>query len=68
MHFLLPLLLVGLILCLYQLYRNTAFLISNLQKDSHQDNLSIVCLQFYKHGCLNILAGNIYFHIQVKNQ
>ena len=28
----------------YQFYRNTAYKISNLQKDSHQDNLSFVCL------------------------
>ena len=37
----------------------TAFIISNLQKDFHQDNLSFVCLQFYEHNCLNILDGNI---------
>ena len=42
--------------------------ISNLQKDFYQDSLSFVCLQFFKHNCLNILAGNICFHIQVKNQ
>ena len=29
---------------------------------------SFVCLQFYKHSCLNILADNIFSHIQVKNQ
>ena len=29
---------------------------------------SFVCLQFYKHSCLNILADNIFCHIQVKNQ
>ena len=34
-------------------------MISNLQKDFHQDNLSFVCLQFYKHNCLTILADNI---------
>ena len=44
------------------------FKISNLQKDCHQDNLSIVCLQSYQHNCLNILAGNICFRIQVKDQ
>ena len=47
---------------------NTSFITSNLQKDFHQDNLSFVSLQFYKHNCLNILASNICFHIQVKNQ
>ena len=26
-----------------QFYRNAAYKISNLQKDSHQDNLSFVC-------------------------
>ena len=26
---------------------------------NHQDNLSFVCLQFYKHNCLTILADNI---------
>ena len=41
---------------------------SNLENDFHQDNLSFVCLQFYKHSCLNILGGNICFRIQVKNQ
>ena len=53
---------------LYQLYRNVAFIISNLQKDFHQDNLSFVCLQFYKHNCLHILPDNIYRSMQVKNQ
>ena len=38
------------------------------QKDFHQDNLPFVCLLFYKDNCLNILAGNIYFLVQVKNQ
>ena len=47
-------------------YINTAFLISNLQKYSHQDNMLFVCLQICKHNCLNILAGNICFHIQVE--
>ena len=53
---------------LYQFYSYTAFIISNLQKDFHQDNLPFVCSQFYKHNYLNILAGNICFQIQVKNQ
>ena len=44
----------------YHFYRNTAFIISNLQKDFHQDNLSFVCLQFYKHNRQNILADNIF--------
>ena len=68
MHFLLLLLLKDQFLGLYQLYRNTAFIISNPQKDFHQDNLSFVCLQFYNHNCLNILADNISCRIQVKNQ
>ena len=45
----------------------TAFIISNLQKDFHQDNLSLVYLHFYKDNCLNILEGNTCCHIQVKN-
>ena len=48
-----------LFLRLYQFYHNTAFIISNLQKDFHQDNLAFACLQFYKHNCLNIFEGNI---------
>ena len=44
------------------------FIISNIQKHFYQDNLSLVCLQFYKHNRLNILGDNICFHIQVKNQ
>ena len=50
---------------------NTAFIRSNLnqfQKESHQDNLSFVYLQIYKHNCLNKLPSNIYFRIQIKNQ
>ena len=43
-------------------------MIFNLQKDFHQDNLSFVCLQFYKQNCLKILADNIYRRIQVKDQ
>ena len=45
-------------LCLYQFYRNTAFLISNL--DFHQSNQSFAYLQFYKHSFLNIRGGNSY--------
>ena len=41
---------------------------SNLQKDFHEDNMSFVCLQFYKHNCLKILADNISPYIQAKNQ
>ena len=41
---------------------------SNLQTAFHQDNLSLVCLQCYKHICLNILACNIYFCIQEHKQ
>ena len=44
------------------------FRISNLQKNCHQDNLSIVCLQRYQNNCQNILAGIISFRIQVKDQ
>ena len=43
-----------------KLNRNTAFIISNLQKDFHQDNLSFACLQFHNQNCLNILADNIF--------
>ena len=68
MHCLLFLLLQDQFLRLYQFYRNIAFIIYNLQKDFHQDNLSFVCLQFYKHDCLSILAFKICFHIKVKNQ
>ena len=37
----------------YQFYRNATFIISNLQKDFHQDNLSFVRLQaqFPKYNC-----------------
>ena len=55
-------------LCLRQFYCNTAFVISNLEKGFHQDNLSFSCLKFYKHNCLNVLAGQISFYTQVKNQ
>ena len=55
---------------LNQFYRNTARIRPiyqknnrNLfQKDSHQDNLSLACLQFFKHNCLNVPAGYICFH------
>ena len=49
-------------------HRNAAFIKTNLKKKFHQANLSFACLQFYKHDCLNIPAGNICFCIQVKNQ
>ena len=58
----------GQFLCWYKFFCNTAFIISDLQKDFHQDNLSFVCLQFYKHNCLKILASNICFHIEANNQ
>ena len=53
---------------LYQFFHNTLLIRSNLQKDFHQDNQSFVNLQFYKYNCLNMLAGNICFGKQVKNQ
>ena len=28
----------------------------------------LIVLQFYKHICLHILAGNVFFRIQLKNQ
>ena len=34
----------------------------------HQHNLPFVCLQFYRHNCLNILSGSKCFCKQVKNQ
>ena len=68
MHSLLLLLLVRSIPCLYQFYRNTGFIISNLQKGFHQDNLSFVCLQFCKDNCQKILADKISCRIQVKSQ
>ena len=44
---------------LYQFFHNIAFITSNLnKKDCHQDNLSLACLQFCKHNCLNILLVN----------
>ena len=46
----------------------TAFIISNPQKDFHHDNLSFFCVHFYNHNCLNILGGNVFSIIQVKNQ
>ena len=45
-----------------------SIVIRNLQKDFYQVNLSFVYLQFYKHNYLNILAEDICFRIQVKNQ
>ena len=68
MHSLHLLLLVDQLLGFNQFCSNIALIRSNLQKDSHQDNISFACLLFYKHNCLNILAGNICFHMQVKNQ
>ena len=38
------------------------------RKDFHQDNPPFLCLQFYKHNCLDIHATNICFCTQVKNQ
>ena len=58
MHSLLLLILAGPIPLLVSLLRNTIFIISNLPKYFHQDNLSLICLQFDKHSCLNILTGN----------
>ena len=46
---------------------NTAFARSNVQKYHYQDNLSFVCLTFYKHNWLIILSGNICFCKQVKS-
>ena len=69
MHSLLLLLLARSIpsfIYIYQFYRDTAFIISNLQKDFYQDNLSFVCLQFYLYNCLNILADTISGRIQAK--
>ena len=52
------------ILCLNQLFtyifRNTAFIIPNLPKNVHEDNLSFVCFQFYKRNRLNTLANNLF--------
>ena len=42
-------------------------MILNLQKDCHQNNMSFACLQFYKHNCLFLLAGKIYFSYTNKN-
>ena len=69
MHSLLLLLLARSIpsfIYIYQFYRDTAFIISNLQKDFYQDNLSFVCLQLYLYNCLNILADTISGRIQAK--
>ena len=69
MHSLLLLLLARSIpsfIYIYQFYRDTAFIISNLQKDFYQDNLSFVCLQFYLYNCLNMLADTISGRIQAK--
>ena len=69
MHSLLLLLLARSIpsfIYIYQFCRDTAFIISNLQKDFYQDNLSFVCLQFYLYNCLNILADTISGRIQAK--
>ena len=45
-------------------YGNTAFIISNLEKYFHKNNLAFVWLQFYKHIFLNMLEGNICCCIQ----
>ena len=37
------------------------------QKDDRQD-ASFGCLYFYKHNCINIVADNICFHKDAKNQ
>ena len=42
-------------------------MISNLQKDFCQDNLSSVCLQFCKHNILNTLADNMSYCIWAQN-
>ena len=49
-----------------KIYRNSAFVIPNLQNHFHQDNLSFVCLQFYKHSCVNILASKFVFRFRQK--
>ena len=49
-------------------YRNTAFIISNLQKNCQNNRSFVFFLQFDKHDCINILASNISFGIQVKDQ
>ena len=43
----------------HQFYHNIRFIISNLQKAFHQDNLLFVYLQFHKHNYLNKIADNI---------
>ena len=35
-------------------YQTTNFQEDCYQEDCHQNNLSLVCLEFYKHDCLNI--------------
>ena len=40
---------------------------SNLQNNFHQDNLSFVCLQLYKHNCLNILVGNVLSYTSIES-
>ena len=45
------------------------FIISDLQKAFHQDNLSFLCLQLYKHNDLNKIADNTNScYIRVKKQ
>ena len=67
MHSLLLLLLARSTPSIISIYCNAAYIISNPQKYFYQDSLSFVCLQLYKQNCLNILASNIHFRIQVKN-
>ena len=43
-------------------------MISNIQKDFHQDNLSLFCLQCHKHNCIKIFSDSISRPIQVKNR
>ena len=49
---------------LNQFYLNKSFIRTNyeklFQRDFHQDNLPFACIRFYKHNCLNILAGDFF--------
>ena len=50
---------------IYQIKKNN---LRHCQKDYHHNNLSFLCLQFYKHNCLYIPASKNCFTNEVKSQ
>ena len=62
MRSLLHILYILSILFVRVIHQNQKTNFNQIRKDCRQDNLSFVCLQFYKHNRLNILVGNICSH------